>query len=93
MGCILHKHLQKKLHLTQTFFTQTKAISLGVALIIKGGFMAKQLNKVRVVLSHRYGKCITVANAVRDRVYIKCSCGAFTIIELDDGKKNTTQDS
>ena len=55
--------------------------------------MAKQLNKVRVVISHRYGKCITVANAVRDRVYIKCSCGAFTIIELDDGEENTTQNS
>lgn len=55
--------------------------------------MAKQLNKVRVVLSHRYGKCSTVANAVRDRVYIKCSCGAFTIIELNNGEENTTQNS
>ena len=55
--------------------------------------MAKQLNKVREVISHRYGKCIIVANAVRDRVYIKCSCGAFTIIELDDGKKNTVKNS
>ena len=53
----------------------------------------KQLNKVRVVRSHRYGKCIIVANGVRDRVYIKCSCGAFTIIELNNGEENTTQNS
>ncbi len=55
--------------------------------------MAKQLNKILVIRSHRYGKCSEVANCVRDRVYIKCSCGAFTIIELNNGEENTTQNS
>lgn len=44
-------------------------------------------NTVKVVKRHTNGKCGNVANAVRDRVYIKCRCGAFTIIELNDGKK------
>lgn len=47
----------------------------------------KPVGKVKIVLPHSRGKCSTVANGVRDRVYIKCRCGAFTIIELHSGKK------
>lgn len=88
MGCTSHKHLSTKTSLnTDTFNIKKSHLTRG-GFNYKGDFMdKKQANKVNEIRSHRYGECRKVANAVRDRVYIKCSCGAFTIIELNDGKK------